>query len=82
MGAGIKRNLPCFCASGLKYKHCHYLIESGFSPKGYRPIGKLTAEEQKRRYGDSHHSDGVVADNSDAGIGDTGSTVSQGTGGV
>lgn len=82
MGLGTKRNLPCACGSGLKYKHCHYLIEGGFPPKGYQPIGQLSEAERKARYGDSTYSDGLAPDHPDAGAGDTGSTVPKRTGGV
>ncbi len=36
---GRDRNLPCFCGSGRKYKHCHYYKEWLDRVDPIEPIG-------------------------------------------
>lgn len=44
---GHKRNMPCYCGSGKKYKVCHYRIDSDANIVEKEEIKKIQEEEAK-----------------------------------
>jgi len=45
--SGHKRNLPCYCGSGKKYKVCHYAIDANANEVEKEAIRKQQEEEKK-----------------------------------